>query len=155
MGILDFFKKETKSSERVTSSDDEQMMYTPDVINSLADNEVFVFGSNLRGWHQGGAAKHAQRYFGAIWGQGVGLQGQSYAIPTMQGGVETIKPYVDDFITFAHEHQELRFLVTRIGCGIAGIKDKEIAPLFANALGERNIMLPLEFVKVINEIKHE
>jgi len=155
MGILDFFKKETKSSERVTSSDAAQMMYTPDVINSLADNEVFVFGSNLRGWHQGGAAKHAQRYFGAVWGQGVGLQGQSYAIPTMQGGVETIKPYVDDFIIFAQAHPELRFLVTRIGCGIAGFKDKEIAPLFANALDVRNIMLPLEFVKVINEIKHE
>ncbi len=155
MGILDFFKKETKSSERVTSSDDELMMYTPDVINSLADNEVFVFGSNLRGWHQGGAAKHAQRYFGAVWGQGVGLQGQSYAIPTMQGGVETIKPYVDDFIVFAQAHPELRFLVTRIGCGIAGFSVSEIAPLFCKALGEGNILLPLEFVKVINEIKHE
>ena len=155
MGILDFFKKETKSSERVTSSDDELMMYTPDVINSLADNEVFVFGSNLRGWHQGGAAKHAQRYFGAVWGQGVGLQGQSYAIPTMQGGVETIKPYVDDFIVFAQAHPELRFLVTRIGCGIAGFSVSEIAPLFCKALGEGNILLTLEFVKVINEIKHE
>ncbi len=155
MGILDFFKKEIKSSERVTSSDDEQMMYTPDVVNSLADNEVFVFGSNLRGWHQGGAAKHAQRYFGAIWGQGVGLQGQSYAIPTMQGGVETIKPYVDDFIVFAQAHPELRFLVTRIGCGSAGFSVSEIAPLFCKALGEGNILLPLEFVKVINEIKHE
>ena len=155
MGILDFFKKETKSSERVTSSDAAQMMYTPDVINSLADNEVFVFGSNLRGWHQGGAAKHAQRYFGAVWGQGVGLQGQSYAIPTMQGEVETIKPYVDDFIVFAQAHPELRFLVTRIGCGIAGFSVSEIAPLFCKALGEGNILLPLEFVKVINEIKHE
>ena len=155
MGILDFFKKETKSSERVTPSDDEQMMFTPDVVNSLADNEVFVFGSNLRGWHQGGAAKHAQRYFGAVWGQGVGLQGQSYAIPTMQGGVETIKPYVDDFIVFAQAHPELRFLVTRIGCGIAGFSVSEIAPLFCKALGEGNILLPLEFVKVINEIKHE
>lgn len=70
MGIIDFFKKETKSSERITSSDDEQMMYTPDVVNSLASNEIFVFGSNLRGWHQGGAAKHAMRYFGAVWGKG-------------------------------------------------------------------------------------
>ena len=155
MGILDFFKKETKSSERATSYDDEQMMYTPDVVNSLASNEIFVFGSNLRGWHQGGAAKHAQRYFGAVWGQGVGLQGQSYAIPTMQGGVETIKPYVDDFIVFAQAHPELRFLVTRIGCGIAGFSVSEIAPLFCKALGEGNILLPLEFVKVINEIKHE
>lgn len=151
MDILDFLKKETKSSERATSSDDEQMLYTPGVVNSLADNEVFVFGSNLRGWHQGGAAKHAQRYFGAVWGQGVGLQGQSYAIPTMQGGVETIKPYVDDFIAFACEHPELRFLVTRIGCGIAGYKDEEIAPLFRKALCLDNIILPYEFVKVIGK----
>lgn len=151
MGILDFFKKETKSSERVTSSDDEQMMYTPDVVNSLADNEIFVFGSNLRGWHQGGAAKHAQRYFGAVWGQGVGLQGQFYAIPTMQGGIETIQPDVDEFIVFAQAHPELRFLVTRIGCGIAGFKDEEIAPLFRKALCFDNIVLPYEFIKVLGK----
>ena len=151
MGILDFFKKETKSSERVTSSDDEQMMYTPDVVNSLADNEVFVFGSNLRGWHQGGAAKHAQRYFGAVWGQGVGLQGQSYAIPTMQGGIETIKPYVEDFIFFAQAHPELRFLVTRIGCGIAGFTDAQMAPLFARALDAENIVLPRSFVTALQK----
>ena len=151
MGILDFFQKETKSSERVTSFDDGQMMYTPDIVNSLADNEIFVFGSNLRGWHQGGAAKHAQRYFGAVWGQGAGLQGQSYAIPTMQGGVDTIKPYVDDFIAFACENPEQRFLVTRIGCGIAGFKDEEIAPLFRMALHLNNIVLPYEFVKVLGK----
>lgn len=151
MGILDFFKKGTKTSEKVTSSDDEHMMYTPDVVNSLAGNEIFVFGSNLRGRHQGGAAKHAQRYFGAVWGQGVGLQGQSYAIPTMQGGVESIKPYVDDFIAFACEHPELRFLVTRIGCGIAGFKDEEIAPLFIEALGQENIVLPYSFIKTLEK----
>ena len=151
MRILDFFKKKAKSFDGLISSDNELMMYTPDVVNSLADNEVFVFGSNLRGWHQGGAAKHAQRYFGAVWGQGVGLQGQSYAIPTMQGGVDTIKPYVDDFIAFAQEHPELRFLVTRIGCGIAGFKDEEIAPLFKKALCLDNIVLPYEFVKVLGK----
>lgn len=150
MGILDYFKKKAKSSEGLISSDDEQMMYTPDVVNSLADNEIFVFGSNLRGWHQGGAAKHAQRYFGAVWGQGVGLQGQSYAIPTMQGGVDTIRPYVDDFIAFAQKHPELRFLVTRIGCGIAGFKDEEIAPLFKKALGHDNIVLPYSFIKELD-----
>ena len=77
-----------------------------------------------------------------VMGQGVGLQGQSYAIPTMQGGVETIRPYVDEFIAFAKEHQELTFLVTRIGCGIAGFTDEEIAPLFADAHGVENIVLP-------------
>ena len=127
------------------------MEFTPDCINSLSDNEVFFFGSNLRGWHQGGAAKHAHRYFGAIWGQGVGLQGQSYAIPTMQGGVETIKPYVDEFIIFAQKHPELRFLVTRIGCGIAGFKDEEIAPLFSEAVGQDNIVLPYNFIELLEK----
>lgn len=84
-------------------------------------------------------------------GQGVGLQGQSYAIPTMQGGVETIAPYVDEFIDFARQHPQLKFLVTRIGCGIAGFKDEEIAPLFRNALGINNILLPREFVDILNQ----
>lgn len=85
--------------------------------------------------HGGGAAYVAFRQFGAVMGCGVGLRGQSYAIPTMQGGVETIKPYVDEFIAFAKVHPELFFFVTRIGCGIAGFRDKEIAPLFAEAIG--------------------
>ena len=75
-------------------------------------------------------------------GQGVGLQGQSYAIPTMQGGVETIRPYVDEFIQFAGQHPELMFLVTRIGCGIAGFTDDEISPLFEKAHDVENIVLP-------------
>jgi hypothetical protein len=78
-------------------------------------------------------------------GCGVGLRGQSYAIPTMQGGVETIKPYVDAFIDFAKAHPELFFYVTRIGCGIAGFRDSEIAPLFAAATAVENICLPGSF----------
>ena len=92
--------------------------------------------------HGGGAARIACSKFGAKMGQGVGLQGQSYAIPTMQGGVETIRPYVDDFIAFAKQHTELTFLVTRIGCGIAGFRDEEISPLFAQAHNIDNIVLP-------------
>lgn len=115
---------------------------TPEFIEELQPNEIFVFGSNLKGMHGGGAAYIAFRKFGAVMGQGVGLQGRSYAIPTMQGGVETIKPYVDDFIAFAKEHQDLTFLVTRIGCGIAGFTDSEISPLFASAHDEKNIVLP-------------
>jgi len=111
-------------------------------ITSLATNEVFVFGSNLAGMHGGGAAYVAYRKFGALMGQGVGLQGQSYAIPTMQGGVESIRPYVDEFIQFAKEHPDKVFLVTRIGCGIAGFRDEEIAPLFAAAQDVENIVLP-------------
>jgi len=123
--------------------------YTPDMISALKENEIFVFGSNLGGMHGGGAARAAYNRFGAVWGQGVGLQGQSYAIPTMQGGVETIKPYVDEFIAFAQAHPELKFLVTRIGCGIAGFRDEQIAPLFAAAIDQDNIILPREFVDAI------
>ena len=122
---------------------------TPDYITELKADEVFVFGSNLAGMHGGGAAYVAFRQFGAVMGCGVGLRGQSYAIPTMQGGVETIKPYVDDFIAFAKAHPELFFYVTRIGCGIAGFRDREIAPLFAEAIGVENICLPETFAKVL------
>ena len=122
---------------------------TPDFITSLAENEIFVFGSNLAGFHGGGAARVAHQRFGAVWGQGVGLQGQSYAIPTMQGGVETIRPYVDEFIVFARQHPELTFLVTRIGCGIAGYTDAEIAPLFARAYSLPNVYLPASFWKIL------
>ena len=123
--------------------------FTPNFIKSLKPDEIFVFGSNLAGVHGGGAARIAVEDFGAIWGQGVGLQGQSYAIPTMQGGIDTIKPYVDDFIEFAKQHKELFFYVTRIGCGIAGFLDEEIAPLFKNALDLDNVALPESFVKVL------
>lgn len=118
------------------------MRVSPDNIQSLQPNEVFVFGSNLAGSHGGGAALVAYRKFGAIWGQGVGLQGQSYGIPTMHGGVEKIKPYVDEFIAFARQHQELVFLVTRVGCGIAGFTDEEMAPLFSEAKQLENVFLP-------------
>ena len=125
--------------------------FTPGRISSLGENEIFVFGSNLAGSHGGGAAWAAFKRFGAIMGQGVGLQGQSYAIPTMQGGVETIKPYVDEFIRFAQSHPEMKFLVTRIGCGIAGFRDEEIAPLFTAALDVENVILPREFVEAIGK----
>ena len=124
--------------------------FTPVFITELTDDEVFVFGSNLAGQHGGGAARIAYETFGAEWGVGVGLTGQSYAIPTMQGGVETIKPYVDDFIAFAKAHQELFFYVTRIGCGIAGFRDRDIAPLFAEAVGVENICLPESFVRLLS-----
>lgn len=119
-------------------------------ITRLAPNEVFVFGSNLQGAHGGGAARMAYEHFGAVWGQGVGLYGQTYAIPTMQGGVETIKPYVDDFLQFASVHGELDFLVTEIGCGIAGFSPQEIAPLFFKAIENdiKNVYLPESFYAV-------
>ena len=124
--------------------------FTPDRIAELKDNEIFVFGSNLAGAHGGGAAWLAYQRFGAVWGQGVGLQGRSYGIPTMHGGVEAIKPYVDEFIDFALRHPELRFLVTRIGCGIAGFAPAEIAPLFADTIDLDNVILPEDFVRILN-----
>lgn len=125
--------------------------FTPEMIKSLDANEVFVFGSNLGGFHGGGAARAAMNSFGAVWGQGVGLQGQSYAIPTMQGGVETIKPYVDQFIEFAKSRPDLYFYVTRIGCGIAGFRDEDIAPLFMDALACDNIALPKTFHDILTQ----
>lgn len=123
----------------------------PKWITELADNEVFVFGSNLEGMHGGGAALLAYNKFGAVWGQGTGLQGKSYAIPTMHGGVDTIAPYVDEFIAFARQHKELKFLVTEIGCGIAGFTVMEIAPLFRDALDEENIYLPQRFIGIMEK----
>ena len=135
------------------SSAEEQKTSTlriaPDRISQLKEGEIFVFGSNLAGRHGGGAAYLAMQKFGAKYGQGVGLQGQSYAIPTMQGGVETIRPYVDEFIAYAKVHHEMKFLVTRIGCGIAGFRDGEIAPLFKGAINVENIYLPESFWAIL------
>ena len=128
--------------------------YTPERITELKPNEIFVFGSNLAGAHGGGAARLAYERFGAIWSQGVGLQGQSYAIPTMQGGVETIKPYVDEFICFAKTRSDLKFYVTQIGCGIAGFKVEEIVPLFLTAIEVENIILPKFFVEFLSKTRY-
>lgn len=133
----------------------DKLNYTPDNITELGEDEVFVFGSNLAGNHAGGAARTAVEKFGAIMGQGVGMQGQSYAIPTMQGGVETIKPYVDEFIDLAREWDQTTFYVTRIGCGIAGFTDEEIAPLFKDALELYNVRLPKSFVEVLKKQREQ
>lgn len=125
------------------------MRFTPDNIKELAPDEIFVFGSNLAGHHGGGAARVALDRFGAQWGVGEGIQGQSYAIPTMQGGVETIKPYVDRFLDLAYEWDQNTFLVTRIGCGIAAFTPEQIAPLFDRALDMYNVVLPRDFYDIL------
>lgn len=124
---------------------------TPSQVNILADGEIFVFGSNFQGRHLGGAARVAQEKYGAVWGIGEGLQGRSYAIPTMEG-LENLAPAVQRFTSFAKQHQELKFFVTAIGCGIAGYQADEIAPFFLNAAYLPNVYLPLSFWKVIMDI---
>jgi hypothetical protein len=123
---------------------------TPDNITGLMPGQIFVFGSNLGGRHGKGAAKTALGW-GAKFGQGIGLSGKTYAIPTKDAqirrtlAISQIKGYVDDFIEFARHHPELTFLVTEVGCGLAGLKPKEIAPLFQNAVNLPNIYLPSRF----------
>lgn len=126
---------------------------TPNHISSLHDNEIFVFGSNAAGRHGGGAARQAMHSFGAVWGQGEGLQGQSYAIPTM-GSLLELHDAVNRFIIFADCHPELRFLVTRIGCGIAGFTPQQIAPLFRNAIHLENVTLPADFWQALGITHH-
>lgn len=138
------------SDSMVTTPTYIRRWFTPDHINRLKNNQIFVFGSNLAGEHGGGAAAYAMRHFGAKWGEGVGRTGQCYAIPTMHGGIDTVRPYIDAFIDYAGSHPELEFLVTPIGCGIAGFTPDQMAPLFARALQHGNIVLPESFVHVIS-----
>jgi len=119
-----------------------------DRIDHLEENEIFVFGSNASGYHGGGAAAYAMRKFGAVWGQGEGLQGQSYAIPTMEGIAE-MSEAIKRFTSFAAEHSELRFLVTRVGCGVAGYSASQIAPLFKECIPLENVALPSDFWDVL------
>lgn len=143
-GVFDSVVNQMNSNKSTKTSLTKRI--SPKLIDKLEDNEIFVFGSNLDGLHGGGAASVARKW-GAIWGQGVGLQGQTYAIPTMQGGVETIKPYVDEFLSFAKSKPNLKFLVTEIGCGIAGFTVQQVAPLFKKAIDDNieNIFLPESF----------
>ena len=125
---------------------------SPWMIVQLKPNEVFVFGSNVNGYHGGGAALTALQKFGAIWGQGEGLQGQSYGIPTMEG-IDSMKAAIERFILFAKEHRELIFLVTPIGCGIAGYKPEEVAPFFRSAIDLENVFLPESFWMILETSK--
>jgi hypothetical protein len=126
------------------------MRITPDEIKKLEQGNIFVFGSNLSGRHGKGAAKTALGW-GAKWGQGSGLQGRTYGIPTKDASIRRtltiieIKPFVDEFIEFAKNNPDMIFLVTEIGCGLAGHKQKDIAPLFLNAVDVENIHLPEKF----------
>src|SRR6266550_7173969 len=113
---------------------------------------IFVFGSNLKGIHGAGAAAFAYSHRGAVWGQGEGLQGDSYALPTCSApgvplGLRSIGHYVDQFLAFARTRPDLQFQVTPIGCGIAGFKPPDIAPLFLKS--PNNVWLPAKFYEAI------
>lgn len=127
---------------------EERKRITPALITELKENEIFVFGSNIHGMHGGGAARIAYQKFGAEMGNGEGLQGQSYALPTMEG-LENTKKAVDNFIACAKAHKELIFLVTPVGCGIAGYTPEEIAPMFKDAVELENVYLPIIFWKIL------
>jgi hypothetical protein len=130
------------------------MRITPNNITELKENEIFVFGSNESGRHGKGAAKTALGW-GAKYGQARGIQGKTYGIPTEDHSVRITLPiskiqvYVDEFIEFAKERQDLTFLVTLVGCGLAGYKPKDIAPLFQEAKDIENIYLPERFIRFI------
>ena len=133
--------------------DNKYLGFTPDYIDSLLPNQIFVFGSNALGYHTGGASGTARKKFGAVWGQAEGLQGQSYAIPVDFGRNvrkdSEAKAGVYRFIDFAKEHPELFFFVTRVGCGIAGYHDDEMALFFKDALNLNNVSLPKSFVDAL------
>lgn len=128
---------------------------TEDKITKLKPNEIFVFGSNTAGRHGKGAAKTAMGW-GAVYGQGEGLQGRTYGIPTVNAmitnklSLDKIQGYVDNFIEFAKSQPHMTFLVTEIGCGLAGWEVKDIAPLFKGAVDVQNIHLPKKFWRILN-----
>lgn len=123
---------------------------TPSNIKSLNPNEIFVFGSNTAGIHSSGAAEAALKW-GAVMGVENGLQGNTYAIPTTFKTVKEIEPYVAEFIVFAKSQSNYIFYVTEIGCGHAGHKAKDIAPLFKSVMDIENIYLPREFWQILEQ----
>ena len=138
------------------SANSPESRVTPANITRLAPGEIFVFGSNALGHHAGGAAKVACEKFGAVWGQGHGLQGMTYAIDTMSGN-EAMKKDVDAFIAFAKQHPDKTFFVTPIGCGIAGKHPSEVAPMLRECAKMKNVCLPKSFWDVIGwqEAQHD
>lgn len=129
------------------------MKNTPENITKLEPDEIFVFGSNLAGRHGAGAALLALKKFGAISGQGYGLMGRSYGIATKDERIQTlpldrIQVQVNKFLRFAENNPEKTFLVTQVGCGLAGYSPKDIAPLFDGV--PSNVVLPESFSQILN-----
>jgi hypothetical protein len=124
-------------------------------ITKLEPGHIFVFGSNEAGIHGAGAAKFAKEECGAIQGVGIGIQGDSYGIPTKDSNFNVlplwkIKIYVDDFSTYASRHTGRHFDVTEVGCGLAGLKPEQIAPFFRSCMQLSNVSLPQRFLEELN-----
>ena len=133
---------------------DDAFRVTPEHISTLEPDEIFVFGSNREGQHWGGAARFAYDHFGAEWGVGEGINGQCYALPTMDGDLRKLRKAVNNFIDVAEFNNHIRFLVTPVACGIAGRKPEEVAPLFRRAVGLPNVFLPQSFWNVLWGVKN-
>lgn len=121
----------------------------PDIIQSLEEKEIFVFGSNIHGQHNGGAARFALIHFGAVNGQSEGLQGQSYAFPTDGNSFEELKEAVGRFTDFVVMHPQNKFMLTAVGCGAAGYSADQIAPLFSQAYSFGNVYVPQSFLPYV------
>lgn len=145
---LDDFSRMENSGRYYTDYDMSKV--TPERITSLRSNEVFVFGSNVDGAHRGGAARQALEHFGAIMGQAEGMQGNSYAIPTVGTSIKELYISIRRFCDFAAHHPEKTFLVTRIGCGNACRDIRDVAPMFYAAMDLRNVKLPADFIRYNN-----
>jgi len=131
------------------------MKYTPDHIIELKPNEVFVFGSNLAGIHGAGAARFAHKVFGAKFGVGIGMTGRCYALPTKDENIWTlplteIQGHIIDFLDFAKENPDKTFLLTPVGCGLAGWTPEDVAPMFKNY--PSNVIIPREFHEIISRM---
>jgi len=129
---------------------------TPEDIQMLGPREIFVFGSNYSGRHGSGAAHTARMKFGAVYGEGLGMTGRCYAIATKNTAIRTVSLrdvewQVNVFMEYADAHPELTFLVTQIGCGLAGFTPHDIAPLFFAYLIPKNVYLPQCFWDLMEE----
>ena len=132
------------------------MKHTPEIVETLHYGEIFVFGSNESGYHGAGAARLAADRFGAKMGQGFGMAGNTFAIPTKDWDIQTlplnvVAMYVARFIAFAKMNPKKTFLVTKIGTGLAGLKIEDIAPMFQEAMKSGNIVLPKDFHDFLTE----
>ena len=133
--------------------------YTPENVESLKDGQVFVFGSNLIGYHSGGASLVAMQRFGAVWGQAEGPQGNCYAIPVDIRGeaVDNVSMYmkrhIDKFLAYAKAHKDQFFVIIKVGCGNAGFDEEFMAPFFKEALKMENVSLPKSFVDILKKSK--